>query len=113
MKTNELRIGNYILIDGELTQVTGLTKTSIHFEGGFYTLGFDDGIQPIPLTEEWLIDHKFGKDELFPSSYNVGGELITQIEELFYAHPMVRLKYVHQLQNLYFSLFGKELTLNT
>ena len=69
---------------------------------------------PIELTEEWLLKFGFEKDnELnfvkfsfkvhFWSNYNsymygwVGGN--------------IELKYVHQLQNLYFALTGEELTI--
>ena len=76
--------------------------------------------EPIPLTEEWLI--KFGfdfdgycsywkseieltkdtMDEHFQSFNNVGSGLCQK-----------EIKYVNQLQNLYFALTGEELTIKT
>ena len=79
-------------------------------------------IEPIPLTEEWLI--KFGfryynnHIYVFPNndslrlwgfSWNVQQYLMGLDE--FVDIPTPSIKYVHQLQNLYFALAGEELTI--
>jgi hypothetical protein len=82
--------------------------------------------EPIPLTEEWL--EKFGFNSKYKSIHTQwnfydfyihqksdvdddGGDLPT--EQVFYYDFRYEIKTVHQLQNLYHSLTGKELTLKT
>jgi len=72
--------------------------------------------EPIPLTEEWLLKLCFNHDDGIYSSKN---ELIVfyierdelECEYLGYSLP-IKIKHVHQLQNLYFALTGEELTIN-
>ena len=84
-------------------------------------------LNPIPLTEEWLL--KFGFTERSFKGYNrkfyktVNNILFVipfciSFDSINYYYPVdeeyqifINLKYVHQLQNLYFSLTGEELTL--
>ena len=75
-------------------------------------------LEPIPLTEEWLLKFRFEKSKRFEL-----GEL-KPCYVIFSLAVMIRhnsffvdwiggnteLKYVHQLQNLYFALTGTELT---
>jgi len=68
-------------------------------------------VQPIPLTEEWLL--KFGFDDLGTYGYGRGNFHICLHENEFYFsinNRKVFIKHVHQLQNLYFALTGEELT---
>jgi len=68
-------------------------------------------IEPIPLSEEILLKCGFElsgsvqKIGYFRLIYEDGGKLF------FYSHPMLKieLKYLHQLQNLYFASTGNEL----
>jgi len=109
IKSNELRIGNSILQDGELVFVTPWRLGLIELDSVVY--------EPIPLTEEWLI--KFGFFEKYKSTsnrWNIGGfELHDcedddgQLQGVFLYDFRLEVKYVHQLQNLYFALTGKEL----
>lgn len=129
MKPTELRIGNLIsfknLWNGE---VEAIKSATIDIKG-------NDGIFPndvfrgIKLNEEWLI--KFGFKKIDPYNYileeyesrdhnftiencsynaywpeNTKGWLLMGSWEGFNRAP---IKYVHQLQNLYFSLTGREL----
>ena len=77
-------------------------------------------LEPIPLTEEWLVKFGFENDKKglilefknYSYSYlwfnNNSGQLRLVSEGgKFLTHD--NLKYVHQLQNLYFALTGKEL----
>ena len=80
--------------------------------------------EPIPLIEEWLDKFGFGsKYKSVHTHWNYcgfgieqksdvaddGGELPT--EQVFYYDYKYEIKYVHQLQNLYHALCGKELTI--
>ena len=115
MKANELRIGNYFEDgEGRLCSVDVISRdsedtriTAIH--GALTTFP----IKPIPLTEEWLL--KFGfetKDKVF---WDAGNFRVGQDRWGGYDYVNRRvdidLKYVHQLQNLYFCLTGIELTI--
>ena len=114
MEARELRIGNYIINGiGEVFEANGETINS--FRVGQSLLGI---FKPIPLTEEWLI--KFGfiqygdEGEYFKHKKLFAFEFLNQgIEFKVYFSDVVftHVKHVHQLQNLYFSLTGKELTI--
>jgi hypothetical protein len=118
MKINELRIGNYISPLGRGTTVVeglciwdGLIQSS-----NFAERGIED-FEPIPLTEEWLL--KFGCIEVYENAFqDVDSTFIVEFKEnkfivyLICPMPWVKLeyiKYVHQLQNLYFALTGEEI----
>lgn len=84
-------------------------------------------LMPIPLTEEWLLKFGFIKDdsgvemddpdycEWYERDFPVIGTLC-QSSDKEYLFDMetdtLRIKYVHQLQNLYFALTGEELTIS-
>ena len=115
IQSTELRIGNYCLEDGKMYQVT---------LADFYNMHKDDGanrLQPIPLTEDILIKcgfvvidgtncHRLKNDIcdiiVYPSGHI---ELWNDIETI---KINTAIKYLHQLQNLYFSLTGNELQVN-
>jgi hypothetical protein len=124
MEARELRIGNWInTIEGH-TQIKamseeGLMATSI-MDGGDL-LGW---AEPIPLTEEWLLKFGFKEDkykwfnktydsqeEVGLLSYNMSSmrTAISYVDSEDSGFVGFKLKYVHQLQNLYFALTGKEL----
>lgn len=124
MEANELRIGNYLYpFKDQAHKVVGIVGNLIGLEFEFNMVIQDDikNIEPIPLTEEWLI--KFGfrpnKHGYIFDTFRVKN-LVTGF---FYGYiPVfldgeeediedVQIKYVHQLQNLYFALTGKELTI--
>lgn len=113
MDGSELRIGNYTLDHGHPEQIP-------------YGSDIDSAgmMEPIPLTEEWVV--KFGF-ERFEFEYEEGNE-ITYVLEKKNGHQFVlndslqpmdgeiamldyKLQYVHQIQNLYFALTCEELTI--
>jgi hypothetical protein len=112
MKANELRIGNFVSIDGVLKPIKvfiiDTTETSVNTK-----------YKPIPLTEEWLL--KFGFVYNIDSYYKRHTESETNfdwdIETGLYIiddnglvlKDISHIEYVHQLQNLYFALTGEEL----
>jgi hypothetical protein len=102
MKT-ELRIGNWVKT----------TEGEIQIHNGWE---IDEGNEcnPIPLTEEWL--ERFGaKSDVVSSMFGLGNWISINlsndgdfwIENI--TGEVVVIKYVHQLQNLYFALTGEEL----
>lgn len=69
--------------------------------------------QKIPITEEWILKLGFIKDEILEFYRNDKSNSTIIIDYDFicllgYSH--VKIKYVHQLQNLYFALTQRELT---
>jgi hypothetical protein len=131
MKENELRIGNWINVGGELNQFTIADFCDIFDNGNKW---FKDLFKPIQLTEEWLLKFGFELYDYEPSEeeddfifkdykksldgktfyyticecpYNEWdfGIKLTWAEQAL----LSRIKYVHQLQNLYFALTGEEL----
>lgn len=126
MEANELRLGNkvYLLgydsneggkfLDGskEEMEVDILVLKDIIEDSEFY--------KPIPLTADWLLKFGFSHlgigfvsvDDLFFAYAGNDGKyeifLNKEVEEDVY---LAHIQYVHQLQNLYFVLTGKELTI--
>ena len=120
MKARELRIGNYVTVEhprhGEkFIEVESVTNDTINMEFRPYYLG---ELQPIPLTEEWLL--KFGFEKV-KSRYEEAETFDYVLQPLYFdmANTSVKIngvyqkinypEYVHQLQNLYYSLTGEEL----
>jgi hypothetical protein len=128
MESKELRIGNYYK--------DGIGREwKMTLEDMIYQL-LDNrykSLYPIPITEEWLID--FGFSESLPYGGNNGywykiwhydftnADIEFNIYDDFDLTPetgrfglmnykcvSIDIKYVHQLQNLYFSLTGQEIT---
>ena len=126
MKASELRIGNSIMQFEDCVFVTHWRLKLI-----------EDGVliyEPIPLTEEWLVKLGFEKLKEYDDGENIiiqyGKSIIvgddTHDEKLVISLPFnhceigdyqddsayilnITIDYVHQLQNLYFTLTNKEL----
>lgn len=126
IQANELRIGNWIY-DSEFEpyffQVEEIRKYVGYNVWAFYKNGSIKAkdVEPIPLTEEWLIKFGFQIDGVwFYLDFNprmqirfYNGNLaecdIVQ-DGKYIAFKNGHIKYVHQLQNLYFALTNTELT---
>ena len=122
MKANELRIGNYyygdVLFPSEYNVITANDLVELDSDP------LDDYYQPLPLTEEWLIKFGFGDaritDRLYTRKKTDGfyGFYINK-ETMSYCtfdyegtiDDIIKIQYVHQLQNLYFAVTGEELTM--
>ena len=123
MKAMELRIGDYVNyrcdaldIHIPVYQVGNGADIQVHENHGYFS--------PIPLTEEWLL--KFGfrvrddneyLDIRIRNMLYLAVHLRTLDVILGYNYewtlPIKTIKYVHQLQNLYFALTGEELTIKS
>lgn len=123
MKASELRLGNLVSNMNPRHNDRILTIESIgdnHEVNVFYRKYLLSELEPIPLTEEWFLKFGFKKVGtnfeldffvLWYSSYqNCFVWRFMNIDSN--ADRPISLKYVHQLQNLYFALTGEELTLN-
>ena len=122
MEANELRIGNLVgsYNKGEEDRVLTINAQNILVEAKANKQGYTR-YRPIPLTEEWLLKFGFMKSKV--SSQFDKEKLTIQIANELEYHKKGRvyfnswaileesIKYVHQLQNLYFALTGEELTI--
>jgi hypothetical protein len=121
MKANEFRIDN--LVDykyGEelFYKIASIDEETVSLKDNisFDYIGYDE-IEGIPLTEDWLIKFGFKKNETFCFiNIESGIELMNIANKYFrgrYKGALITkdIEYVHQLQNLYFALTNKELTL--
>lgn len=107
----ELRIGNLVFDkNGNIKSVCSILNNTLMLEDNQYIGTPIEWCNPIPLTEEWLL--KFGFKEV--EGFFVKGHLrLLAIRDLYWRanYPIiVDIIHVHQLQNLYFSLCGEELT---
>lgn len=108
LKANQLRIGNWFIQYDEPEQ----------FDGDFYHLS---DIKFIPLTEEWLLKFGFERTDQKDNSNDDWTWLFYQKDSIYIdgsdltietaSGIVIKLEYVHQLQNLYFALTRDELTL--
>ncbi len=125
----DLRIGN--LVEYKITdkfderkewwEVSEIDADDIHWLSKVDTK--DDDFRAIPLTEEWLLKlgfellytgkfrkvYDFAKDLRFGYSDNHGLKN-TPSAITFVGNSFSHIKYVHELQNLYFALTQRELT---
>jgi hypothetical protein len=118
MKATEFRIGNIVYVKGKVDELSGIADND-YYSTGYGHGVWDDDIEPIPLTEEWLVKFGFLSDgdgflkdlkhnELF-IHLNHFNEVIFQIGYKDNWTMNMSIRCVHQLQNLYFALTGKEL----
>jgi hypothetical protein len=112
MKAEELRLGNYYInLEGEIHQWWFNSD-----DWDFYSTPEISRLKGVPLDEEWLLDFGFINDTAFYTKECLG--LVKMKRDYFspYVNNMIQgwidieLKYVHQLQNLYFALTQTELT---
>lgn len=108
LKANELRIGNLVKIGGEISQLELCDFVDIYEHKTIWQY------EPIELTEDWLIDNGFYAVEVDSGEYyyqNYRFRLNSNYAGFYYSRNLT-VKYVHQLQNLYFALTGSELQVN-
>ena len=120
MKTKDLRIGNLVSLSGDLT-LTIIEINSVYFyakdkKGENFKSSWAD-INPIPLTEDWLL--KFGAKARFEHT-----EFIYSRFRLIWKEPykywyvidsdslsyLTKIDFVHEWQNFISILTGEELT---
>lgn len=137
MKNTELRIGNIVgrkaylfnkttvheniencAIEETIEQcrITGIDENQVRcLIGGSNYIVEPEMLIGIPITPAWVTGFNFVVDEEcwdFPKrglpSYVFEGDSFVPYDTYYYGF-MPRIKYVHELQNLYFALTGKEL----
>ena len=118
MKINELRIGNLCYYGNNIIKITASDFAIFEL---YESKGKEVPYKPIPLSEDCLLKSGYKSIGLggftFEHRNLIGGENRFVIESdgiLFYPQINFDLccwgefKYIHHLQNLYFTLAGKE-----
>lgn len=132
IELKELQIGNYLLYKGELVHVTTLSLDvddeledtigfckhgQIHNETSDWNRALYNDLERIPITQEWInklgLQFHIGYD--FTRIFNLYieyGEPYCGVSLEQYSEgrePLPGVKYIHQLQNLFSALIGREL----
>jgi hypothetical protein len=134
MEAKELRIGNWVKESG----ISSRKNTTDPYQCELSDMNYYPFLEAIPLTEEWLLKFGFysGFTGISEFSMDVNKSKhdlnaidtfriynscdlwhpeilsITDISEPNDFLALNAVRYVHQLQNLYFALTGEELTIN-
>lgn len=122
MKPQELRIGNLVCYNGEVAKVKQITKHKIGYHTKPYEMGMNYArlceIEPIPITEELLTKSGFVKRIYSDKIFAHGEGMLSTV--YFIESTMIDIrtednnatilcKHLHQLQNAYYLVTGKEL----
>ena len=105
MKANELRLGNYIerkdIGNNEyrIESILEITINKVTTTGPIKVILNIEDVEPIKITKEIIYNCSFDNDHW-------------ATDWILYKMPTpTKIKYLHQLQNLYFALTGTELYL--
>lgn len=133
MRSNELRINNLVNTEKGKITIDQIIKCYVKYgEPEYYIIPIGNfniaynicDISPILLTEEWLLRlgfKDFSSDNnrmayifhvnslLELASYNIETGIRFQTIRNGIIFQMEHIKYVHEIQNLYFALTGEEL----
>lgn len=130
MKVNELRIGNYIKYNGTHEELGYISEIQSHlYPLNQNKIGINERIdiyysieklKPIKITKEWLLKFGFSESNLDEDNswLNLKYRFLnfSSDESVFFNKVYLSINkmdiicnYVHELQNLYFALTGKEL----
>lgn len=127
MKSQEVRLGNLVEINSNIGYIWNISRGRCTVQVGMGVYDTEDSreaikIKPIPLRQEWLEKMGFNRDmsdegdeltmdlwEEYKLLWSKEGGLWLQCDDVSYNKPLNNIKYIHQLQNLYFALTGEEL----
>lgn len=120
IKANELRIGNFYFFVNPMSKDD---KTICQLCNWTEALDFEAYGEPIPLTPEIL--ERLGFEEIYKSDFTIrldcklntkigaGWNLINgHFHVRYVSEKFTTIKYVHQLQNFYFTIANEELILS-
>lgn len=125
MRKEELRIGNFVNTNDYINlEVLGISSTNVGLKlecTKFISVDYNE-LKPIPITVDWLLKlgfeyHTFDKNYVIKTKDNwhnsikeIEGDWCYNNDSSDAGCYFVReLKYVHQLQNLYYAINEEEL----
>ena len=115
MEAKELRLGNYVCEETieepyQVVEVFEISTTTIND-------GVPKALSPIPITEEWLLRLGFKAKKVAYNRTFYYADSFNEWKVIYQDGRIKRngkvIKYINQLQNLYFALTGKELKLKS
>lgn len=130
IQETEIRIGNWFTHNENWSYRRDADIGSFNFQWenrDWYALGECtislDNIEPIALTPELLLQCGFENKKISPDYWELPDEKCIESWATNFSYYLpyytldtytgsIKIKYLHQLQNLYYSLTGKELTVN-
>lgn len=137
MKTNELRLGNLVMYNNQIVKATGLHYDMFECgcpdDNNWMCTGRISEVRPIELTEELLLKIRFKKGDTSPKYQRYYLEVCGNGEGLFLCYDFYYdgqrrlkiifrnregvenelkkydIKYIHELQNIFWDLTKQEL----
>lgn len=117
---SELRRGNWIKrIGGSPFVVEDICENAINIDYGEYEMNgwyhYDEDLEPIPLTPEVLLSCGLKLENRYPNDpywYQIEScplEISKECDQWSIGGEIGDIKFLHQLQNLYFALTNTEL----
>jgi hypothetical protein len=121
----ELRIGNYVLVDESLQRIAAINRTTASTleaeeNNGNVSEHNLDNIEPVPLTDDIIKQCGFAFHDYFKfwqlittgirSEMNISPDY--EVIDFMRKPILKRLTSLHQLQNIYYLLKGRELLFN-
>jgi hypothetical protein len=119
----ELRIGNYVLVDENLQRISAINRTTastfegMEINGQVVSEHNLDNIEPVPLTDDVIKQCGFAYHDYFKfwqlittgirSEMNLSPDY--EVIDFMRKPILKKLTSLHQLQNIYFLLKGREL----
>lgn len=129
MESKDLRVGNFVTDkDGEVLEVFNILQSyvRVYIDNELEDLQiYYSDLRPIPITEEWLIKFGFNDGIIGICQFSIKPKtdlLIVKSRTCYIASIEIEganilhtqlIEYVHQLQNLYSSLTGKDLIVSS
>lgn len=124
MKVEEIRVGNLVSFIDESGPSPDYIETTVGLSEIEKAIKDPDFFQGIPLTEQWLLDFGFDRH---PNPNGTRSWCYYKDRERWVIQSMLdlnsfsfgitplkpELNFVHQLQNLFYTLCGKELELKS
>lgn len=115
----QLRIGSHVDFNGRRVRIKAIVEDSVAFD---YTQdekqlylspnAYDEFLSPIPITPELLAELGFQyRDDTYWERWFLGGFDIERKEgsSYFDYNSEIRLEYLHELEDLYYLIYGVEL----
>ena len=122
MKANEVRLNNYVIYKNEVYEIDTIAKGFPTLKTGRFGIGVVDwnNIKSVPLTEKWLINlgakkchrnfEEFFIHDRFMLQW-INGHNYWYVTDANFGSYITKIEFLHEWQNLFFTLIQKELTL--
>lgn len=121
--TFDLRIGNWITVSGVSYRISAISETKVYFKARKGAV-IQEELHPIPITQELLEKAGFkqrGTTDLFDKIPNEGFTYQMHSNKIMLFHSKdntlchwlnTRIVFLHQLQNFYYHLTGREIQIS-